>query len=84
MSSITYRTCLKRAAEVTLALMILNVLRKLLFSFNEVIVLKNQFLATSQKLTIIGTVFLVVLAIWALISICGGTIYYFYRKIRES
>ncbi|WP_057880853.1 hypothetical protein [Companilactobacillus kimchiensis] len=81
---ITYRNSFKKAAILTLAVMILNILRKLIFQIGEVKKLQQGFLTSPQQPMIIGIVLLTAVVLWLVISLILGTIYYLYKRIRES
>ncbi|WP_119327329.1 DUF2976 domain-containing protein [Companilactobacillus musae] len=76
--------CLKKSALVVLAFMILHVVRKAIFKFNELVELKNQFMTTDQKILVVAAVLVMIILIWLVVSLIGGIGYYLFLKIKMS
>ncbi|KRN99080.1 hypothetical protein IV57_GL000505 [Companilactobacillus kimchiensis] len=56
----------------------------MIFQIGEVKKLQQGFLTSPQQPMIIGIVLLTAVVLWLVISLILGTIYYLYKRIRES
>ena len=61
--------------------MALNILRKLIFKFDDFVELKNQFLESDQKGHIALTLLATMILGWIVLSLIAGSIYFFFQKM---
>lgn len=73
---------IKKTSLFILGLMALNILRKLIFNFDDFVELKNQFLESDQKGLIALTLLATMILGWIIISLIAGSIYFFFQKRR--
>lgn len=78
----SFLECCKRSGIVVLVWMVLHALRKTIFHFDQLVILKEQFLKTNQKLLAAVVFLITIVVIWGMISLIGGIGYYLINKLR--
>lgn len=73
---------IKKTSLFILGLMVLNILRKLIFKFDDFVELKNQFLESDQKGLIALTLLATMILGWIVISLIAGSLYFFIKTMK--
>lgn len=75
-------TAIKQVSLVVLVYVLFNVLQKLLFEHQKTVQFIQEVIHVKEKIWVILFVIVIIVFIWALLSLLFGSLYFGYQKVR--
>ncbi|MFK4947348.1 hypothetical protein ET006_04530 [Lactococcus garvieae] len=78
----TFKQSLKNTSIVAAIIMLLRLIKKLIFKFQETKEFFNEILFSNSPFLYGTIVVCTVILAWVLVSLLGALVYYFYKKVK--